>query len=115
VRIIADGIEFEGRHGATADERRTTRRFSVNLAVDVPNARAATTDRLDDTIDYYALCELVVGIGTSGSCRLLETLAVRMADAIIERWPSAHVTVEVRKLNPPCPGHPHYTAAQVSR
>jgi dihydroneopterin aldolase len=114
VRIVASGLEFEGRHGATADERRSSRRFAVHLEVEVPDGRAAATDRLEDTIDYYALCDLVVRIGTSGSCRLLETLATRMAEGIIERWPVT-ATVEVRKLHPPCPGHPHYTAVSVTR
>jgi dihydroneopterin aldolase len=115
VKILARGIEFEGRHGATADERRSTRRFQVDLEVTVPDGRAAQTDRLEETIDYYMLCERVVAVGTSGTCRLLETLAARMAAAIAEHAPGAEVTVEVRKLNPPCPGHPQYTAVRVTR
>jgi len=115
VRILARGIEFEGRHGATAAERRSTRRFQVDLEVVAPDGRAAQTDRLEDTIDYSKLCELVVEIGTSGTCRLLETLATRIASAIGERHREAEVTVEVRKLHPSCPGHPEYTAVRVTR
>jgi dihydroneopterin aldolase len=115
MRIRARGIEFEGRHGATRAERRSSRRFRVDLDIEVADGRAAETDRLEDTIDYHELCHLVVEIGTSGTCRLLETLASRMAAAIGERHPSAAVTLEVRKLHPPCPGHPRYTAVRVSR
>ena len=58
---------------------------------------------------------MVVEIGTSATCRLLESLAARMATAIGDRFPRATVTVEVRKLNPPCPGHPQYTAARFTQ
>ena len=115
MKISARDIEFDGRHGATAAERKSSRRFQVDLDVVVADGRAAQTDRLDDTIDYHWLCEMAVEIGTSGRYRLLETLATRIATAIADRYPEADVTVEVRKLHPPCPGHPHHTSVRVTR
>jgi len=115
MKILARAISFEGRHGVTAAERRAApRKFEVDVEVDVPDGRAAETDRLADTLDYYRICEVVVEIGTTGTCKLLETLATRMAAAVRQKAPAAVVTVEVRKLHPPCPGTPQYTAVRVT-
>ena len=116
MKIIARAVSFEGRHGVTAAERRAApRKFEVDVEVDVPDGRAAETDRLADTLDYYRICESVVEIGTAGTCKLLETLATRMAAAVrSQAGRDASVTVEVRKLHPPCPGTPQYTAVRVT-
>jgi dihydroneopterin aldolase len=116
VQILARGIEFDGRHGATAAERRAApRRFQVDVELTLPEVRATETDRLADTVDYHGICALVVEIGTSGTCRLLETLAARMGMAIRKLHPEVEaVLIEVRKLHPPCPGNPAYTAVRLT-
>ena len=108
-------LEFQGRHGATAAERKTLRRFQVDVDLHADLAPAARSDRLGDAIDYYAVCALVDEIGTSHTYHLIEALAGAIADAIGQRWPRAAVEVEVRKLNPPCPGNPSYTAVRLIR
>jgi dihydroneopterin aldolase len=106
-------IEFQGNHGATAGERRSARRFQVDLDLTFEMRRAMDSDRLADTINYKDVCELIVKIGTERPYRLLERVAAAMLEAIHERWPSATVELELRKLHPPCPGNPDYTAVRV--
>lgn len=106
------GLEFQAKHGATAAERRTHRRFQVDVDLRFDAARAVASDRLADTVDYHAVCALVEELGTGRTFHLLEALAGALARAIAERWPQADVEVEVRKLNPPCPGNPACTAAR---
>ena len=113
--ISIRNLEFQGRHGATAAERRSPRRFQVDLDLRADLSRALATDRLSDTVDYHAVCTLVDEIGRSRTFRLLETLAGAIADAVAERWPGVAIEVEVRKLNPPCPGNPAFTAVRLSR
>ena len=108
-------IEFQGRHGAYAAERETLRRFQVDVDLHADLAKAVASDRLDDTIDYHVVCTLVDEIGRNHTYHLLEALAGAIASALAERWPSAELEVEVRKLNPPCPGNPSYTAVRVIR
>jgi dihydroneopterin aldolase len=108
-------LEFQGRHGATAAERKTLRRFQVDVDLHADLAAAVASDRLVDAIDYYAVCALVEEIGTNHTYHLLEGLAAALVAAIAERWPRAAVEVEVRKLNPPCPGNPAFTAVRLSR
>ncbi len=111
--ISIRSLEFQGRHGATADERRSLRRFEVDVDLRVDLARAVASDRLADTINYDQVCSLVDEIGTGRTFHLIEALAGTIVAAIVERWPHVGVEVEVRKLNPPCPGNPACTAVRM--
>jgi dihydroneopterin aldolase len=114
--LVLSRIAFEGRHGATELERRSLRTFEVDVAIDVPLAKAAQSDDLADTIDYRAVAELIVSLGTSETHHLLESLATRMLDALGTKFPAAAFHLELRKLNPPgCPGHPAHAAVRMSR
>jgi dihydroneopterin aldolase len=114
--IVLSDIGFEGRHGATAVERRATRKFEVDVEVDVEVAAAERSDKLADTIDYSRVAEVIVGLGVGEPHRLLESLARRMVDNVRGRFPAVkRVRLELRKLNPPsCPGHPAYSAVRIS-
>jgi 7,8-dihydroneopterin aldolase/epimerase/oxygenase len=113
--IVLSRVEFDGRHGNTAVERRATRKFEVDVELDVDGNAAEQSDRLVDTVDYSAVAELIVGVGTSEPHHLLESLARRMVDAVRRRFPGVkRVRLELRKLNPPtCAGHPAYSAARI--
>lgn len=104
--MFVRGLEFEGNHGYSAAERRGTRRFRVNLTLELPLAAAAASDRISDTVDYFKVSEIVVALGTKSTFRLLEALAGAIAHKIQELYPRAAVDIELEKLAPPCPGVP---------
>ena len=104
--VFVRGLEFEGNHGYSAAERRGTRRFRVNLTLELPLAAAAASDRIADTVDYWKVSEIVVALGTKSTFRLLEALAGAMAAKIQELYPQTAVEIELEKLAPPCPGVP---------
>jgi len=104
--VFVRGLEFEGNHGYTAAERRGTRRFRVNLTLELPLAAAAASDRISDTVDYWKVSEIVVTLGTTETFRLLEALAGAIGGKIQDLYPHAQVAIEVEKLAPPCPGVP---------
>ena len=112
-RICIKNLEFQGRHGATAAERRTLRRFQVDLEMECDVARAVASDRLGDTVDYHAVCALIDEVGTSHTYHLIEALAGAILEAIAGRFPVRKCLIEVRKLNPPCPGNPAWTAVRL--
>lgn len=114
ITIVLRDIGFEGRHGATAIERKTLRKFEADMEVDIDGDSGQRTDRLADTVDYSALAETIVGIGAGEPHRLLESLARRMLDALEARVPGGRFRLELRKLNPPsCAGHPAFSAVRV--
>ena len=106
-------VEFQGNHGATAGERRSARRFQVDVDLTFEMGRSMESDRLADTINYKDVCEMIVDIGTQKPYRLLERVAAAMLEAIRHKWPAATVELELRKLHPPCPGNPDFTAVRV--
>jgi dihydroneopterin aldolase len=104
--VFVRGLEFEGNHGYTAAERRGTRRFRVNLTLELPLGAAAASDKIVDTVDYWKISEIVVALGTQSTFKLIEALAGAMAAKIQDRYPHAAVLIELEKLAPPCPGVP---------
>ncbi|HVT09714.1 MAG TPA: dihydroneopterin aldolase [Polyangia bacterium] len=108
-------LGFEGRHGATALERRHTRKFEVDVELVLEGSAAERSDRLGDTVDYSKVAEVIVVIGTGEPHRLLESLARRMVDGIRDTFPAVgRIALALRKLNPPsCPGHPAYSEVRL--
>ena len=109
-------IEFQARHGATAAERRQLRRFQVDVEIVNSIDAALASDRIaaEDTVDYHAVCAIAVEVGTGRTWHLIESVAGAILSAICARYPKAHVAVEIRKLNPPCPGSPTFASVRVS-
>ena len=91
------GLVVFGRHGYLEEERRLGQRFLVDLWVDVDEI-ASSTDRIEDTVDYRRLAELVRDVFAGPSHLLLEGLAGAVADGIVSRFPNVQlVRVRVRK------------------
>ncbi|HEY6549499.1 MAG TPA: dihydroneopterin aldolase [Vicinamibacteria bacterium] len=114
LRIRLADLRFDGCHGASAAERSLPRRFEVDVEMEAAVEAAARSDSLADTIDYAEVAGVIVAIGTGPALHLLEALARRMVDGLVEKWPGARISLEVRKLSPPnCPGSPAFAAVRV--
>lgn len=99
------GLVLFGHHGYLDAERKFGQRFLVDLWVDVDET-AASTDDIDNTVDYRDLAELVREVFAGPERLLLEALAGAIADGVLDRFPGAQgVRVRVRKpdvvLDPP--------------
>ena len=99
------GMVLFGHHGYLDAERKFGQRFLVDLWVDVDET-AASTDDIDNTVDYRDLAELVREVFAGPERLLLEALAGAIADGVLDRFPGAQgVRVRVRKpdvvLDPP--------------
>jgi len=94
-----------GHHGYLEAERKLGQRFLVDLWVDVGEA-AASSDDIDQTVDYRHLAGLVREVFAGPERLLLEGLAGAVVDGILERFEAVEwVRVRVRKpdvvLDPP--------------
>lgn len=91
------GLAVFGHHGYLEEERRLGQRFLVDLWVDLDEG-AATSDRIEETVDYRRLAGLVQDVFGGPSRMLLEGLAGAVADGIMSRFGSIQrVRVRVRK------------------
>jgi len=102
-----DLIELRGLHvagvvGVLAHEQAQAQPLELDLDFRLDLAAAGASDRLDDTVDYGALCAAAEEVVTTTSYALLEALAAHLARTLLgldERLVA--VTVAVRKLRPP--------------
>jgi 7,8-dihydroneopterin aldolase/epimerase/oxygenase len=69
----------------------------------VPDCDAVLTDRIEDTIDYSEVCDIVVLAATERSYRTLERLAQVIGQRLIERYGCDSVRVRASKPEPPLP------------
>lgn len=96
--IIIQDLEVAYRVGVPDSERAVPQRLLICLELGVDLARAATSDRLEDTIDYYAVTRHLLAFGDGRSWRLIEKLAADIAESILGRFHPQSVVVEVRKF-----------------
>jgi 7,8-dihydroneopterin aldolase/epimerase/oxygenase len=97
VTIELHGIVLHAFHGVLEHERREGQRFLVDVELDLSDARAAASDRIEDAIDYRDVVAAVAEISDGRAYRLLEAFAAALADTLVERFPVAAVRVRVRK------------------
>ncbi len=103
-RVSLLGLVFFGRHGAYPPERELGQRFEVDLEIACDTRPAAGRDRLEDALDYTKAYAAARDIMEGQPVNLLETLAERLADAVLAIPLARGVRVRVRKPHAPLPG-----------
>ena len=84
--------------GVTDAERAAPQRLLLTVDMTFDFSAAAVSDRLNHTIDYFAVSQLLLGYGNGRSWKLIEKLAVNLADLILSDYRPEAVTVEVKKF-----------------
>lgn len=110
--IRLSNMVFYGMHGANPEETALGQRFAVNLSFWLDMSAASRTDRLEDTVSYSAIYKLVRAEVEGQPSKLLEHLAGRILDRVLQF--DSRITgarVEVGKPSPPLKGS---TTAEVS-
>ena len=115
-RIRLAGLRLLGAHGALPEEQDRAQPFEVDVDLVTDLAEAGRTDSLADTVDYGAVVGAVERIVVGESHRLLERVATRIADDVLEVDPRiTAVTVTVRKLRPPVPADLAWAGVTITR
>jgi dihydroneopterin aldolase len=97
--IRLEGLSVFGHHGARPYEKEAGQRLEVDLELEPADARAETSDRLGDAVDYDALYRTVRETVEQQSFHLLEALAASLAGTILERFSVRSVRVRIAKQN----------------
>jgi dihydroneopterin aldolase/2-amino-4-hydroxy-6-hydroxymethyldihydropteridine diphosphokinase len=101
-RIELRGLRIAGIVGVLPHEQAQAQPLELDLDLAVDLAPAGSSDALDDTVDYGAVCSAVEEVVVGSSFALLETLAERIASTVLATDGRLRaVTVSVRKLRPP--------------
>jgi dihydroneopterin aldolase len=101
-KLILSGLTAFGYHGNSPAERKLGQTFTADLEVTLDTAGAAASDRITDTVSYPLLEKTARAILEGKPANLLETVAERIATAILALPGIRRVTVRVSK-RPPLP------------
>jgi dihydroneopterin aldolase len=112
-RLILSGLTAFGYHGNNPAERKLGQTFTADLEVVLDTQRAAASDSIHDTVSYPRLEEAARKILEGEPANLLETVAERIADAILRYSAVAQVTIRVSK-RPPLPNLEEF-AVEITR
>lgn len=103
VEVDLRGISIYTHHGVSDAEQEVGQRLEFDLSFDVPDCDAVLTDRIEDTVDYGDVCDIVALAATERSYRTLERLAQVVGERLIERYGCDSVRVRAAKPEPPLP------------
>ena len=103
VTIEISGLSLYTHIGVGAAEREVGQRLLFDIRIDVGESDATETDRVEDTIDYSEVCQLVALVAQQRNYKTLERLCTVVADRIIEDFGAEAVWVKAAKPEPPIP------------
>ncbi|MBI2385716.1 MAG: dihydroneopterin aldolase [Elusimicrobia bacterium] len=96
--IWLNGVECRSKIGVPAAERARRQKLLVDAGLEVDARPAAARDDFRLTVDYWAVEKLIRAEAESRECALIETMAERLAAAVLKANASASaVTIRVRK------------------
>ncbi len=103
VEVEIRTLSIYTHHGVTDAEQEIGQRLEFDLTFDVPDCDAVLTDRVEDTIDYAEVADIVALAATEKNYRTLERLCRVIAERVVERYGCESVIVRAAKPEPPLP------------
>lgn len=97
-KIKISDLEVFYRVGVPDEERSKPQRLLLTIEMSHDFSAAAGSDDLLKTIDYAAVADFLLKFGENKSWKLIEKLAVNIADELLLKFKPQSVTVEVKKF-----------------
>jgi 7,8-dihydroneopterin aldolase/epimerase/oxygenase len=101
VTIEISGLSLFTHVGVSAAEREVGQRLLLDIRLDAGECDATITDRIEDTIDYGAVCEMANLVAQQRSYKTLERLCAAIADRLLDQYEAHAVWVKAAKPEPP--------------
>ena len=115
-QILLTAIHGFGYHGLFEHERTNGQDFFVDLVLNVDLLAASKSDAIEDTVNYAEITDLVVAEITTNPVSLIEKLAGRIAERILDTYMKVSlVTVTVHKPQAPVAASLKDIAVQITR
>ncbi|MFC1477422.1 dihydroneopterin aldolase [candidate division KSB1 bacterium] len=106
---------FFGYHGPRTIEREVGQHYQVDVSLHLNIVNASHSDDIAETIDYTEVHEIAREIITKTNFKLIETIAERIAERILDHYAVSRVDVAVRKLKPAIRGIMDHVEIKISR
>lgn len=114
-KITLKGMRIYGFHGVYPFEKEKGQYYEVDAELFLSLDEAAEWDNFNKSVDYAQVFKFIHSKFTGESVDLIETIAVKLANAVLSEFPVDKVICRVRKPNPPVKGHIDYTEVEVKR
>ena len=101
VTVEVTGLSLYTHHGVTEAEREIGQRLILDLRFDAGACDATVTDRVEDTVDYGRVCDVVALEAQRRSYKTLEALCTAIADRLLGDFETSEVWVKATKPEPP--------------
>jgi len=95
--VYINGFTAQTVIGIDASELHDPQPVRLDLAIGMPSIRACSTDRIEDTINYAAVHDALALLMTTHGVQLLERLAEKVAQLLIEDFGAHWVRVSLAK------------------
>lgn len=96
-KIFLDDLKIDTIIGIWDWERKIRQTVIIDLEMSADIARAAATDKVEDTLNYKSVAKRLQEFVGDSSFQLVETLAERIAGIIRDEFDVAWVKVRVHK------------------
>ena len=97
-------MEFHAFHGCLEHEQLLGNTFIVSVGMDIETSLAGQTDRLEHTLNYQSVYDVLKGQMDIPS-KLIEHAGQRILDIVFDTFPCINrLEVTLSKLNPPLGG-----------
>ena len=103
VTVEIVGLSLYTHHGVTAAEREVGQRLVLDIRFEVGEPDALVTDRVEDTVDYGEVAQVVALIAQQKSYKTLERLCAVIAERLSSQFGAESVYVKAAKPEPPLP------------
>ncbi|HET9720456.1 MAG TPA: dihydroneopterin aldolase [Solirubrobacteraceae bacterium] len=101
VTIEISGLSLYTHMGVSEAEREVGQRLLIDIRIDAGEADATITDRVEDTVNYAEVCELVALVAQQRTYRTLERFCAAVVERILEVYSVNAVWVKAAKPEPP--------------
>lgn len=113
-KIYVEGIKIYAYHGCFKEETFIGTNFLVDVELDVDLTKAAVSDKLNDTVNYQTVFQVIKQEMETPS-KLLEHVAGRCISSLFKQFETIEtISIKISKLNPPLGGHIHAVAVKLT-
>lgn len=115
-KLSMKNMAFYGNHGVFPEENKLGQRYYVDIELYFPLDKPGNSDRIEDTVNYAEVYELIRRIVEQKTFKLIEALAEAIASEVLQTYTNINeITVRVLKPHPPVAIHFDGVAVEIHR
>ena len=96
-KVFIEALEIETVIGIYDWERKIKQPIALDIEMDFDNRIPAASDDIADTLDYKAVSKRLIAFVSESSFQLVETLAERCAELILDEFNVTQVRIKLSK------------------